>query len=474
MKNSILFSGVGLSLLTPTLSGDVEKPKDNRPHIILCMTDDQGWGDVSYNGHNELKTPELDKMSKAGVRFNRFYAASSVCSPTRGSVLTGRNPERFRCYDWGCDLPLAEQTIAEVLRDNGYTTAHFGKWHLGGLPNCGGGDNRSNTPERNGKSVDDRHPGNQGFDYFFTAANHYNISPEPLNKKKAVTDFENQRSPLCENSPKNMVETPKDVDTSIYLIQKFEEWLSKQPKDKPVFAVIWFSSPHLIHEALDKDTAQYKKYDKPGKIFKGGGKKSDYYGEMAGVDRAMGRLRKHLRQNNMAENTFLSFTSDNGPYAPGRTAGLRGQKNNFYEGGIRVPGLIEWPAKIKIPHTCDIPCGTVDYFPTILKVAGISLPKQPLDGIDIMPIIEQKIDKRPQPLFFGRRNMRSDAPQVNVIMDNRYKLISRPNRLELYDLLKDPNEKKDISANNPELTQSLKKNLATWQKSVEKDISTYK
>ncbi len=101
--------------------------KKSRPNIILMMADDQGWGVVIYNGHDELKTPELDEMAAQGVRFTRFYSASSVCSPTRGSVLTGRNPGRYRCHNWGCDLPLDEQTLAEVLQKEGYRTAHFGK-----------------------------------------------------------------------------------------------------------------------------------------------------------------------------------------------------------------------------------------------------------------------------------------------------------------------------------------------------------
>ncbi|MFM9029609.1 MAG: sulfatase, partial [Opitutaceae bacterium] len=139
-----------------------------RTNFVLCMTDDQGWGDTGYNGNPVLRTPHLDAMAAAGVRFDRFYAAYPVCSPTRGSLLSGRNPSRYRSRSWGYDLPLREVTVAEILRDAGYATGHFGKWHLGGVPNADGITGRG-VPE----SFDPgpRHPGNQGLVVWFTAGN---------------------------------------------------------------------------------------------------------------------------------------------------------------------------------------------------------------------------------------------------------------------------------------------------------------
>ncbi|MBP8257409.1 MAG: sulfatase-like hydrolase/transferase, partial [Opitutaceae bacterium] len=127
MRYPILITLLGACFLA---FGAAASPSSDRPNFVLCMTDDHGWGDVGYNGHPVLKTPNLDAMAAACVRFDHFYAAHPVCSPTRASVLTGRTPDRFRCYGWGFDLPLREVTVAELLKTRGYTTGHFGKWHL--------------------------------------------------------------------------------------------------------------------------------------------------------------------------------------------------------------------------------------------------------------------------------------------------------------------------------------------------------
>ena len=203
------------------------------------MTDDQGWGETGYNGHPELKTPELDKMAAAGIRFDRFYAAFPMCSPTRASCLTGRYPSRYRCMTWGHDLPLREVTIAEAVKTAGYATGHFGKWHLGGIEHAIGGTGRGLPESFDPKP---RHPGNQGFDEWWSAGNNYDIGYEYL--------YHNG-----EQVP------PRPGDTSDVLMAVALEWIGKQAAGKkPFLAVIWFPSPHGPHQAMPEDAAAYAKY----------------------------------------------------------------------------------------------------------------------------------------------------------------------------------------------------------------------
>ncbi|HUG19897.1 MAG TPA: sulfatase-like hydrolase/transferase, partial [Planctomycetaceae bacterium] len=296
----------------------------DRPNIILAMADDQGWGDVAYYGHPVLKTPVLDEMSRVGLRFDRFYAAAPVCSPTRGSVMTGRHPNRFGCFSWGHTLRRQEVTIAEAVRQAGYATGHFGKWHLG---SC-----RKESPAS---------PGNSGFDTWISTPNFY--ENDPL---------------LCHNG------TVKQYrgESSMVAVETALEFIDQQ-QDKPFLAVIWFGSPHTPHIASDEILKEY-----PGLS----AKEANYLGEITGIDRAMGHLRKELRRRNLAENTLLWYTSDNGPQAlesnPGSAGGLRGRKGSLWEGGVRVPTIIEWPAVVTSPRITDVAGNTFDIYPTLIDL----------------------------------------------------------------------------------------------------------
>jgi len=374
----------------------------SRPNIILCMTDDQGWGDTSYNGHPELKTPELDKMAAAGVRFDRFFSAHPMCSPTRASCLTGRSPTRYLCMTWGHDLPLREVTIAEAVKTAGYATGHFGKWHVGGIPHAEGGTGRGLPESFDPKP---RHPGNQGFDEWWSAGNNYDIGYEYI--------YHNG-----EQVP------PRDGDTSDVLMDVALQWIGKQAAaKKPFLALIWFPSPHNPHIATPEYVAPYTKC----------GKRANYLGELAGVDHAMGSLRKSLREMKIAENTIVWFCSDNGPAAPGSTGGLPGGKKWLTEGGTRVPGILEWPARVKKPFATTVPACTMDFYPTVLDLLGIEMPDQggPVDGISLLPLIDGKMKSRPTPIpLVSGRAVR--------LVDNEYRL--QNGRLFRFD----EEQKKDI------------------------------
>jgi len=285
-----------------------------KPNIILCMADDQGWGDMGYTGHPILKTPNLDAMAAASLTFNRFYAAAPVCSPTRGSVLTGRHPNRFACFSWGHSLRPQEITIAETLKAAGYVTGHFGKWHLGSV--------QKTSPVN---------PGNSGFDEWISAPNFFDNDPILSNRGTAVQT----------KGESSMV----TVDLALDFIRKHADSL------KPFFAVVWFGSPHNPHKAIEQDRALYDDQDK---------KHQHFYGEITGLDRAMGKLRQELRTLDIHQNTVLWYCSDNGGLPNLSVTGGRKHKGSIYEGGLRVPAIIEWPARWPTPRTTDLPASTVD------------------------------------------------------------------------------------------------------------------
>lgn len=408
-----------------------------KPNIILCMTDDQGWGDVSYNGHPELKTPELDQMAAAGIRFDRFFSAHPMCSPTRASCLTGRSPTRYLCMSWGHDLPLREVTIAEAVKTAGYATAHFGKWHIGGIPNAEGGTARGVRATFDAKP---RHPGNQGFDEWWSAGNFYDIGHEFI--------YHNgERVP------------PRGGDTSDVLMEVALGWIGRQAAaNKPFLAVIWFPSPHTPHEAEAKYAEPYLEY---------GEKKANYYGELAGVDHAMGTLRRALRELKIADNTMLWFCSDNGGHGNMEyaTGGLPGAKGALSEGGTRVPGILEWPARVKKPFATTVPACTLDFYPTVLDLLDIEMPDEagPIDGISLLPLIDGEMESRPEPM-----------PLVNGgqlrIVDNEYRF--HGGRLFRFD---DQRKKEvDVGGEEPNALQRLRNWEREWRASVNDDQQPYR
>lgn len=468
----VLALGLGTVLCALTGSRDAAAQAEARPSFILCMADDQGWGDVGYNGNPIPKTPVLDRMAATGLRFDRFYSASSVCSPTRGSVMTGRNPNRFGCFSWGHTLRPQEVTIAEALRKAGYTTGHFGKWHLGSV--------RPESPVS---------PGNSGFDEWVSSPNFFENDPL-LARNGKVEQFRGESSRVT-------------VDAALDFIRK------ASGKKQPFLAVVWFGSPHNPHRASEETRALYPDL-KPAL--------QHYYGEVTGIDRAMGHLRTQIRELGIASNTLVWYTSDNGPQGPagrpGSAGDLKGRKGTLWEGGIRVPTIIEWPARVRKPAATTIPCGTVDIYPTLLELAGAkaAAQPQPLDGMSLVPLLEGKLTRRAKPLGFwdypvaGIRSPSADllkeqaegkpsalyddsrAGQIDrqypedvlpghaAWIDGAYKLhrIAARNgttTYQLFDLVNDRAETRDLAAEEPKRLQGMQSELEKWQKSVIRSLN---
>ncbi len=410
-----------------------------RPNIILCMTDDQGWGDVGFHGLTQVKTPHLDALAASGLRLDRFYA-QQTCSPTRASILTGRHPNRMGVFWPGMPLRREELTLAQVAQQVGYRTGHFGKWHLNGVAG----------PGRVISDSDPLSPRHCGFDESFSVSNYFE------------TDWTFGRNGIPE---------PSQGDGSEVVMAQALQFIEKQAAAKQSFlAAIWFGSPHVPHRPLPADLAAAQG--------------SGYFGELLAVDRSIGTLRARLRELGLAENTLLWFNSDNGgwidpahPEAHGVSGGLRGRKGDMWEGGLRVPCVVEWPARIRQPALSNVPAGVVDIFPTLLAAMQVPDPRpgRPLDGISLLPLFDGHMPRRPQPLGFwqanGGEHPTSDSGPA-AWTGNRYKLVKlAKNRYELYDLPADPAEQNNLASALPEIVAPLQADLETWQQSVLRSLS---
>lgn len=328
--------------------------ESDKPNIILVMADDQGWGDTSYNGHPFVKTPELDAMAKDGFVFDRLYAGAPVCSPTRASVMTGRNPIRTKVTNHGRYMRPHEQTIGESLKAAGYATGIFGKVHLG--------SGQPNSP---------CNPSGMGFDEWAVGLNFFDNDPY-LSRNGKVEHRKGKGSVIL-------------MDDTIAFLKKHKDG------DRPTFTVVWFPSPHDPHQEVPDGPSLYD-----------GKKNAGYYREITLLDQQVGRLRGELKSMGIADNTILWYCSDNGGLVK-ETSGGREKKGSIYEGGLRIPGIIEWPAR-KLKGRTAVPVSTCDIYPTLMAMAGVELNSpHPLDGIDVSDIIAGEVATRSKPLGFWHK-----------------------------------------------------------------------
>ena len=462
----------GLLLILPLVASE-------RPNIVLVLADDQGWGETGYNGHPYLKTPVLDDMAAKGLRFDRFYAAAPNCSPTRTSILTGRHPNRSGVFAPNHSTRPEEITIAQILRDAGYRTGHFGKWHVGAV-----------------KSASPTNPARMGYEEYLAHDNFFELDP-PLSRNGGEPEIiQGESSEIC-------------VDAAISFLESI-----RSDGSDPFFVTLWFGSPHSPFRALPGDAEIYR--DVPGIDL------ANRFAEITAMDRALGRFRVWLSDQGLSEDTLLWYTSDNGITVEGIpedqrgglfNGGWRGHKGALYEGGLRVPAIIEWPAIIKTPRRTSIPSVTTDMFATLLGLLGLDHPDpdRPLDGLDITPLImSNEMAERPSPIGFWRFDRRTEAnnerwmdpeltrgttpttrnPGIDFVnfkhpvakakdfggvaawIEGRYKLVRAGSGApELYDVVTDPKERADLAAKMPARAATMLERLESWQRSVERSLS---
>ncbi len=422
-------------LLALTVRADADQAPAKGPNIVLIYADDLGWGDVGFNGRKEWTTPHLDRLGAQGTIFRRFYTAAVVCAPSRGAMLTGKSTIHDGVSRNDDDLPAGEVTLAEALKDRGYSTALFGKWHRG-------------TPR---KGVEAVHPMDQGFEEFFgfTDARHaWEQFPDEL--------YEGRRRRPVSGYANDMF-TDRAVD---YL---------KRHKDGPFFLYLPYIATHFYIEAPADEVALHK-----GKLPEADPEKplnATYAAMVTRLDRNVGRVLAALDDLKLADGTIVVFTSDHGATFESGNQGtsnaldsnrpFRGQKRTLWEGGIRVPGVVRWPGHVPSGVVSDEVIQMTDLFPTLLAAVGSKPdPDWKVDGLDVLPAWLGKGHVPDRTLFWEWRN---EGGNQLAAMRGKYKLVITNNgQPELFDVEGDPGERRNAIAEHADLAKQLRAGLKSW------------
>ena len=421
-------------------------PKINRPNFVFIFADDLGWGDLGCYGNRQIKTPNLDELAKQGLLFTQFYVNGSVCSPSRTAIMTSHFPachavhghfathnqnEARRMPNW---LDPKAHTVTRLLKRTGYTTGHFGKWHLG---------SGERAPS----------PGDYGIDEHCTRTSN---GPQLT----GVNDpYFRAKS------------TGQIVDRTIDFIEK--------NRSKPFYVNVWTLVPHATLHPTDEQMKPYLRYAPRSVPYKGA--KQIYYASVSDLDRQIGRLIKRIDELGLADNTIIAFSSDNGPEdfdignavhsGIGSAGPFRGRKRSIYEGGVRMPFIVRWPGHTPSGRVDDTTVmAGVDWLVTVCSLAGVRLPKDlNPDGEDMSRAILGKPKPRTKPLMWEWRfrvfgDMAHKSPML-AIRDGKWKLLMNPDRsrVELYDIPEDPTELDNIAVQHPDVVEGLSARLMRWQ-----------
>ncbi len=417
------------------------------PNILLIMTDDQGWWDLGVHGNDIISTPVLDELSRESINFSHYYAAP-VCSPTRAGMMTGRYHLRTGLYNtrFGGDMIDPEEiTIAELLKTKSYTTGLFGKWHLG--------------------KYYDYQPNQQGFDEFF---GHYHGHIEEY-------DY-----------PDQLVHNGKPVEARKYVTDLFTDAAMdfiEENREKPFFCYLAYNAPHspfvvgTSHGRQKRGDALVKKYIDQGLSMKN----AQIYAMVEIIDFNMKRLLDHLEALDLEDNTIVIFASDNGGVSSHFRAGLRGNKGNVYEGGVRSPLMVRWPAQLKKKNvTVDAMVSHVDLLPTLCDIVDIPIPTdRKIDGKSFLHLLKDTQGESAHEYVYHHWDRYFPNPYNTwAVFDGRYKLLNNPTPWpknpveqdepfgELYDLKADPGEQNNIARAHPEIVKRLRKAFVDYYDDV--------
>jgi arylsulfatase A-like enzyme len=410
----------------------------SKPNVILILTDDQGYGDLSLHGNDSLNTPHLDFLGTHGVRFDRFYV-SPVCAPTRASLLTGRYHLRTGVY-WvtrGAEnMNPDEKTIAEVFKHNGYITGCFGKWHNG-----------AHYPFT---------PNAQGFDEFVGfKAGHWS------NYFDTVLD-DNQDTLHTEGYITNV------------LTAKALEFIQKNRRN-PFFCYIPYNAPHTPYQVPDEYFDRFiDKLHIDDSITNV--RRATIYGMCENIDDNVGQLMNELDRMGLADKTIIVFLTDNGPNGNRYNGNMRGKKGSVHEGGVRVPCFFYWKNKIEGGRKIFGLAAHIDVLPTLVNLCQLDFtPEKPLDGIDLSSfLLDEKNNRVPDRKIYNHQNQGSHLIMYpGAIRTPRYRFVTTgDHRYSLYDMIEDPGETKDISESNPALSASLYTDYVNWFNEVKATAST--
>ncbi len=459
---ALIFSSCSDSLISQKKTAKLTAKK--KPNIIVLLADDLGYSDLGCYNSEYIKTPNLDTLAAQGIKFTSSYAAAPLCSPARAALLTGRIPARSAIYSFipvetghPIHLKTNEVTIASLLKNVGYETAHFGKWHL----------NSSMNP-----ADDFPQPDDHGFDYSFGTCgaardntNGKSIDPDNYwRNRSAVGKLSGYPCEIVVNDAMNWLENKRD-------------------KNKPFFQYICFNEPHNpILEAKEMPKDIMKMYPPPIPE-----EDARYFATVTTLDQQIGRFLDKIKKLNLDENTFVVFASDNGPLRDFSQNPLRGYKSQCYEGGIRTPGIIRFPGYTKPGTECDVPISFVDFAPTFCELAGAKMPTdRAIDGVSILPIFKNKKIVRKTPLFwyffrdFPQAALRegdwimvarldSEIPktQHRFYCSNMHFIREKPLvSFELYNIKNDIGQQNNLADSKPERFKAMKKKMVDLHKEV--------
>lgn len=418
-----------------TLGSQVNAP---RPNIVFILADDLGYADVGFNGGRQIATPHVDRLAAAGARLEQFYA-QPVCSPTRAALMTGRYPMRHGLQvgvvrPWAqYGLPLDERTLAQALKPAGYATAVMGKWHLGHVESA-------YLPTR------------RGFDVQYGQYN------------GAIDYFTHERDGGHDWHRQDRASYDEGYSTHL-LAQEAVKFVGAQKSGRPFFLFVSFNAVHAPHQVPDTYKTPYEKLQEPRRT---------YAGMLAAMDQAVGQILAALDRQGIGENTLIIFSSDNGGPDPGRITDngpLRAGKGTLYEGGVRVAAAVAWRGRIKPGTVVTEPLHMVDWYPTLLKLAGASLEqKLPLDGRDAWatiaagqpsPRAEILINAAPMSGALRAGNwklvLNGDGHTAEVNRrENGREISTAPPKIELFDLAADPGERRNLAEEHPGKVQELR------------------
>ncbi|WP_339655266.1 sulfatase [uncultured Maribacter sp.] len=439
---------VSLFIWQKTSGQNFESKQDILPNIILIFTDDQGYNDVGVFGAKDISTPNLDQMAKEGAKLTNFYAAQAVCSASRAAILTGSYPNRIGIHNAlmpnsKVGLNPEEITLAEMLKNKGYATAIFGKWHLG--------DAAKFMPTK------------QGFDEYFGIP--YSNDMWPLHPQQG-TIFDFDPLPLYENE--KIIDTLTDQTNLTTLITHHSVDFIERNKDKPFFLYVPHPQPHVPLFVSDK--------------FKGKSNRGLYGDVIMELDWSVGEIIEAVEKNGLTENTIIIFTSDNGPWlAYGNHSGsafpFREGKGTAWEGGQREPFIVKYPKKIKAGSTIDAPVMAIDILPTLAEITRAELPENIIDGKSAWRLLTGKTNEGPQEAYFfyyrvnelfgvryGKwklyfphtyRTMNGQEPGKDGL-PGEYKMVDLE-QIELYDLEKDSGETNNVVDAYPTIVAKIEK-----------------
>jgi arylsulfatase A len=455
-----------LSVLCVVLAGGSAAAETARPNFVLVLADDLGYGDLGCYGAKDVRTPNLNQFAAEGLRLTSCYAGHANCSPSRTALMTGRTPTRVGVRNWiPQDSPVhvrpSEITVATLLQQAGYATCHVGKWHMNGQ------FNQPTQPQ----------PSDHGFEHWFSTQN--NALPNHRNPDNFVRN--GQPAGKLDGYSGHLV-----VDEAI-------RWLAEgRDPSKPFFLYVCFHEPH---EPIASDAKYTQLYPSDDPAY------SAHHGNITQMDDAFGRLMRALDEQGLRDNTFVLFTSDNGPaitsqHPYGSAGPLRDKKGSLYEGGIRVPGIVRWPGKTQPASESDEPICGVDFLPTVCEIAGLDPPRdRVLDGASFVPALSGKTIQRPTPLYW-HFNRAAGAPKValrlgdwkllatldkppaprgNDITEAEERAFKEANLAEfsLYNLRDDIGETHDLAASEPAKLAELKQLLERKYQEVRAESPTW-